>query len=243
MLVLVTASRLSSYVRCVPIDGTLMLSFSCSLSTRTQNFDGLVLEQGYPLSAQIYPFIIGLANELHELNKKIILVIPPEKGSQDGSALNSAGFAWLAEYIDGFSLMTYDFSSPQRPGPNAPLSWITQNILRLLPPDHRTSASQLGHKILMGMNFYGYEYWKPQNAEAIIGPRYLKMLTSYKPKLIWKSAHHEHVFTYKKGDEEHVVYYPTLKSIHDRLELAQSLGVGVSIWEIGQGLDYFFDLL
>jgi len=76
MLVLVTASRLSSYVRCVPIDGTLMLSFSCSLSTRTQNFDGLVLEQGYPLSAQIYPFIIGLANELHELNKKIILVIP-----------------------------------------------------------------------------------------------------------------------------------------------------------------------
>jgi hypothetical protein len=34
---------------------------------------------------------------------------------------------------------------------------VTQNVLRLLPPDHRTSGNQLGHKILMGINFYGYE--------------------------------------------------------------------------------------
>lgn len=43
---------------------------------RAQNFDGLVLEHNFVLNTQISPFIIGLANELHELNKKIILVIP-----------------------------------------------------------------------------------------------------------------------------------------------------------------------
>jgi hypothetical protein len=35
-----------------------------------------VLEHNFVLNTQISPFIIGLANELHELNKKIILVIP-----------------------------------------------------------------------------------------------------------------------------------------------------------------------
>lgn len=55
------------------------------------------------------------------------------------------------------------------------------------------------------------QYWQPQNAEAVIGSRYIKMLTSYKPKLVWHAAHHEHSFTYKKGEEEHTVFYPTLK--------------------------------
>ena len=77
---------------------------------------------------------------------------------------------------------------------------------------YRQSANNLGHKILMGMAFYGYEYWKPHFAEPIVGSNYLKTITAYKPKLTWNSAHHEHSFTYKKdlGDER-TVYYPTLK--------------------------------
>jgi spore germination protein YaaH len=54
-------------------------------------------------------------------------------------------------------MMTLAVGCLTRPGPTAPLSWVTQNVLRLLPPDHRTSGNQLGHKILMGINFYGYE--------------------------------------------------------------------------------------
>jgi len=94
----------------------------------------------------------------------------------------------------------------------------------------------------MGMGFYGYEYWNSNQAEPIVGSSYLKVLAAYKPKFTWSSTHHEHSFVYKKGAEERTVYYPTLMSIADRISLAEDLGVGISIWEIGQGLDYFYDL-
>jgi chitinase domain-containing protein 1 len=44
----------------------------------------------------------------------------------------------LAEDVDYFSLMTYDYSSPARPGPNSPVQWVrryvpvTQHDIKLL---------------------------------------------------------------------------------------------------------------
>lgn len=63
---------------------------------RSQNFDGLVLEHSFVLNTQISSFIIGLANELHELNKKIILVVPVMipfcfYNKQQAGSLNNAG--------------------------------------------------------------------------------------------------------------------------------------------------------
>jgi chitinase domain-containing protein 1 len=35
------------------------------------------------------------------------------------------------------------------------------------------------------------------------------------------------------------VWFPSVSSLQRRLALAQEMGCGVSVWEVGQGLDYF----
>lgn len=82
------------------------------------------------------------------------------------------------------------------------------------------------------------------NGGAIIGRDYLALLEKHRPALEWDKNSGEHLFFYTADkDIKHVVFYPSLKSISLRLEEARSWGCGISIWEIGQGLDYFFDLL
>lgn len=58
-----------------------------------------------------------IAEELHLKDKLVILVIPPPiyQGDQPGM-FDRDDFKKLVKSVDYFSLMTYDYSSPQRPG-------------------------------------------------------------------------------------------------------------------------------
>ena len=97
--------------------------------------------------------------------------------------------------------------------------------------------------MLLGLNFYGNDYVEPSGSRSLLGHEYIELLKSFNPTLIWNKRTKEHVFEYDKGGMHHKVYYPSVTSIQKRLDLAKKYGLGISIWEIGQGLDYFYDLL
>ncbi|CAM8987498.1 unnamed protein product [Rhodiola kirilowii] len=198
-------------------------------------------------------FIEQLGEALHSITsrrtkKKLQLfyvIGPPHSDKLQEYDFGPNDLQSLSEAVDGFSLMTYDFSSPQNPGPNAPLNWI-RSTLQLLLGSSNANARNSGHKVFLGINFYGNDFMLSGGlgGGAITSREYLHLLEQQKPALQWEKKSAEHFFIYSDiNGVSHAVFYPSLKSLSVRLEEARLWGVGISIWEIGQGLDYFLDLL
>ncbi|KAJ8525336.1 hypothetical protein ON010_g15779 [Phytophthora cinnamomi] len=122
----------------------------------------------------------------------------------------------------------YDFSAP---GPNAPYPWLKKTLEKMSPMERQ--------KILMGIPFYGYD-----NGDAITGNTYIQSLKDNEvSKIRWDPTAHvrvtaiecQHVYTASDTGSHHVVFFPCLQFLQDRLTLYKEHGVGVAIWELGQG--------
>jgi hypothetical protein len=70
------------------------------------------------------------------------------------------------------------------------------------------------------------------------------MLEKFRPNIEWNSKFQECFIqvSYYSDKRNLDIYYPCLKFIQSRLSLAEKYGVGIFVWEGGQGLDYFYDL-
>lgn len=81
----------------------------------------------------------------------------------------------LSDAVDGFSLMTYDFSGAHNPGPNAPLKWI-RFTLQLLLDGPGNGARSLSRKIFLGINFYGNDFILSEGISCSFVPNFWKSI-------------------------------------------------------------------
>ncbi|XP_042032552.1 uncharacterized protein LOC121779308 [Salvia splendens] len=214
---------------------------------------GILHEPGMRVTA--LQFVIQLGQAMHSVSldqhkrqslQLVYVIGPPRSKELEEYDFGPEDLRRLGDDVDGFSLMTYDFSAPQNPGPNAPLKWIHSTLELLLDATSSSGHEKLAKKIFIGINFYGNDFIVSGGLGGgpIVGREYVSLLEQHRPQLQWEKNSEEHFFLYiDNQDVKHVVFYPTLKSIATRLQEAASWGAGISIWEIGQGLEYFFDIL
>lgn len=184
-----------------------------------------------------------LGMHLRDANLHTVLVLPPYAQPVPQHGVSSDSIQELSIGYSQFVVMTYDFTTPgsKKPGPMAPSSWM-RDVAKFF-----VTECGLGDKVLLGLNFYGVDF-APRGVHLggkdrhVVGHEVIKLLTDHKPELLWVDEIKEHAFIYKHEEKKHIVFYPTRESISARLTIAEETGCGgVAIWDLGQGLDHFFE--
>ena len=222
--------------------------------------DGIALEWGHmPLTGQkrqagVRRFLTDLRQQLADAlevdDVTVLLVTPPDPKRAGGKQI-----ATLEPAVDLFAVMTYDYNAAsERPKENAPMLWVA-DIMNGLARD----APRARSKLLVGLNLYGYRFSAtPGPPTAATGADIVRILGSVRqrakvsdpslttrqlrerPGLSWGTEAKEHSFEHyipKKGVEW--VFMPSVAALLHRTQFAAENGFGVSLWELGQGLEYF----
>ncbi|CAK9165789.1 unnamed protein product [Ilex paraguariensis] len=216
---------------------------------KEMEYDGIVLESWSRWAAygvlhdpdmrqMALQFIQQLGQAMHsvildrnsEKSLQLVYVIgPPHSENLQEYDFGPEDLRSLSNAVDGYSLMTYDFSGPKNPGPNAPLKWI-HSIMQLLLGTSSGGSQSLAQKIFVGINFYGNDFVLSGGLGGgpITAREYLSLLEQHRPLLQWEKNSAEHFFLYSDDQHvKHVVFYPSLMSIVMRLEEAGSWGAGI----------------
>uniref|UniRef100_A0AC34QNT1 GH18 domain-containing protein n=1 Tax=Panagrolaimus sp. JU765 TaxID=591449 RepID=A0AC34QNT1_9BILA len=225
-------------------------SHRCAVSVlefiQRNDFDGIVFEfyvelmyasRGKALEAAV-EIIEQWAELFRKAKKEIIVPMAPaiQYGTMESNIAPYPFLKRIVQAVDYLMLMTYDYSGPEFEGV-APLPWVKTNVEYPLQDEPEDAQ-----KILLGVNFYGY-FDDPKTSgrtAGLVRDFIQRLKENPELSLVWDKTSEEHaIFKNKKP----IGYFPTVRGIESRIEAARTLNTGIGIWELGQGLDEFTDLL
>lgn len=168
-------------------------------AVRRFKLDGIVLEMWSQLSGRIddtvlYKLVRMAARALHKHDKLFVLVVPPVRKHMH-DLFSARHFQQLVDDVDAFSLMTYDYSSIERPGANAPKYWVEQAV-RHICPDGTAQLAERRAKILIGLNMYGNDFTL-EGGGSITSREYLPMVKALEKRLALDETDEENYFEFK----------------------------------------------
>ncbi|CAB3402365.1 unnamed protein product [Caenorhabditis bovis] len=205
-------------------------------------FDGIVVEfylqaimVENSMEAKLYIIetMEEIADIFHKRNLEVIFTVPqPLFPTRSPSMIiEPQEFREIAQFADYVQVMTYDYNGDERAGVS-PYNWFKECISYL-------GKGGKSEKLLSGINWYGYEY-TTRNVQPIIGKKFLDILSMFQDL---EFSFDEHEIEHILSTPESIIYYPSLTSLEARMKFAREKTGGIAIWDYGQGLDYFTNLL
>lgn len=204
-----------------------LIDFSKEYKVEGINVD---IEWIYQKDATVFSQFV---RELCVKAKKHDIVISVCVNVPDGSADWSLCYQQklLSEYADYLAVMTYDQygASSKVAGPNASLSWVRENIEKLIGRDGVERQ-----KILLGIPFYS-RLWTSNNSKiksTTLTMGGAKEYLNKEPKPIWSEDDGQYFYENKSGTTR--LWIEENESIEKKLELVKEYDIGgTAYWMLG----------
>ncbi len=192
------------------------------------DFEGAPPSDREPFTA----FITALATRLHAMGDKLSTIVTAKYyniHSGRAAMYDDAALSVPSDYI--FVLDWGIHWTTSAPGPLDEMAWFKKVA------EYTATLPNLG-KFVLGMPLYGID-WKGAGGSANPGTALeFSNVTALAGEFgvipSWDSVAQDPWFTYTDGEgSEHTVWYTDRQSVQARVELAESLGLGVGLWHLG----------
>lgn len=175
-------------------------------------------------------FMKELSSVFHRDGLKVIHSVPVHNPAYD--------YKTLSEYADYLDIMLYEEHDEEgEPGPIASFNWVKESLENLPVP---------ASKRIISLGTYGYDWivGSSSSAEPLTFNQVMMLADRHDLNVEWDQASSNPYLRYKKGNNEHIVWFLDAPAFFNQLRVVHQYGAkGIAFWRLGSEDKAIWDLL